>query len=55
MTTQNESQVNGELVAKIESELSMEKEMRDPDAFPAHLKEYIENSPFQVRRYPGSL
>lgn len=22
--------------------------MRDPEAFPGHLKEYIENSPFEV-------
>lgn len=28
----------------------MEKEMRDPQSFPDHLKEYIDNSPFEVCR-----
>ena len=45
--------VNDELAAKIESELSMEKEMRDPEAIPAHLKEYIDNSPFDIEDVPG--
>lgn len=27
--------------------------MRDPDAFPAHLKEYLDNSPFALEDTPG--
>ena len=40
--------VNSELAAKLDSELSMEKDMRDADSFPEHLKEYLDNSPFEV-------
>lgn len=41
--------VNDELAAKLESELSLEKDMRNPDVVPSHLNEYIENSSFEVR------
>lgn len=40
--------VNDELAAKLESELSMEKDMRDSDSMPSHLKEYLDNSAFKV-------
>jgi len=45
--------VNGELAAKLESEISLEKDMRDPDSFPAHLKEYLDNSPFTLEDTAG--
>lgn len=45
--------MSGELAAKLESELSLEKEMRDPEAFPAHLKEYLDNSPFEIEDNVG--
>ncbi|KAI9772039.1 MAG: hypothetical protein M1840_001327 [Geoglossum simile] len=41
--------VDDELVAKIESELQMEKEMRDHNELPASIKDYLENSPFKAR------
>lgn len=44
--------VNAELAAKLEAELSMEKDMRDSDAFPDHLKEYLDNSPFEASSLP---
>jgi complement component 1 Q subcomponent-binding protein len=47
------SKVNDELAAKLESELSLEKEMRDPDAIPGHLKEYLDNSPFKIEDING--
>lgn len=48
-----EGEVNGELAAKIDSELAMEKEMRDPDSMPEHLKEYLDNSPFKIQDTAG--
>lgn len=47
--------VNSEMAAKLESELSMEKDMRDGDSFPEHLKEYLDNSPFKVSMANTSL
>lgn len=40
--------VNDELAAKLESELSMEKDIRDSESMPSHLKEYLDNSAFKV-------
>lgn len=37
-----------ELSAKFNSELEMEKEMRDPDELPETIREYLENGPFEV-------
>lgn len=52
---ESEGQVNAELSAKLESELSMEKEMRDTASLPDHLQEYIDNSPFKVRPFTDLL
>jgi complement component 1 Q subcomponent-binding protein len=42
------------LVAKLESEISMETEMKDAEGgVPMHVKDYIENSPFEVHDVPG--
>lgn len=38
-----------ELSAKIESELQMEKDIRDSEQYPATVQEYLDNSPFEVR------
>ena len=38
-----------ELSAKFESELRMEKEMRDSETLPANIQEFLDNSDFQVR------
>ena len=40
---------NEELVAKIQSEISMEEGMKEDEDLSANIKEYLENSPFEVR------
>lgn len=40
--------VNEELVAKLESEIRMEKDMRDSESYSETVKDYLENSPFKV-------
>ena len=42
--------VDEELVAKFDSELQMEKEMRDSDEMPVSVKDYLDNGPFEVRQ-----
>jgi complement component 1 Q subcomponent-binding protein len=41
-------EVDAELVAKLESELQMEKEIRDEDEVPTSVKDYLENGPFEI-------
>ena len=41
--------VDQELSAKLESELQMEKDMRDPEELPESIKDYLDNGPFEVR------
>lgn len=41
--------VNEELVAKLHSEIAMEESMKEDDDLSANIKEYLENSPFEVR------
>ena len=41
--------VDQELSAKFDSELRMEKEMRDSDELPDSIRDYLENGPFEVR------
>ncbi|KAI9728483.1 MAG: hypothetical protein M1828_003885 [Chrysothrix sp. TS-e1954] len=50
---ESEGQVNIELSGKLESELNVEREMRDPDSMPEHLKEYLDNSPFKLQDNAG--
>ena len=45
--------VDQELSAKLESELQMEKDMRDSDEFPESIKDYLDNGPFEVRLLQG--
>ena len=40
--------VDQELSAKIESELQMEKDIRDSEQYPARVQEYLDSSPFEV-------
>ena len=42
------SSVDQELSAKIESELRMEKEIRDLEQYPPSVQDYLDNSPFKV-------
>jgi hypothetical protein len=48
--------VSDELVAKLQSEISMEEDMKEDDDLSTNIKEYLENSPFEVRilSYPIS-
>jgi hypothetical protein len=42
--------VSDELVAKLQSEISMEEDMKEDDDLSTNIKEYLENSPFEVPR-----
>jgi len=37
-----------ELVAKLQSEISMEEGMKEDEDLSANIKDYLENSPFEV-------
>ena len=43
--------VDQELSAKIESELQMEKDIRDSEQYPSRVQEYLDSSPFEVRYF----
>lgn len=45
------SAVDQELSAKIESELHMEKDIRDSEQYPGNVQDYLDNSPFEVVLY----
>lgn len=45
--------VTEELVAKLQSEISMEDEIKEDADLSANIKEYLENSPFQIEDKPG--
>lgn len=47
--------VDQELSAKIESELQMEKEMRDSEKLPASISDYLDSSAFEVSRFVHSI
>jgi complement component 1 Q subcomponent-binding protein len=42
-----------ELVAKLESEIQMENEMKDEGGIPTSVKDYLENGPFEIIDTPG--
>lgn len=42
--------VDQELSAKLESELEMEKDMRDSEELPESIRDYLDNGPFEVRQ-----
>ena len=42
-----------ELVAKLESEIQMENEMKDAEGIPTSVKDYLENGPFELLDTPG--
>lgn len=42
-----------EISAKLESELAMEKEMRETDQPPDHIREYMENTEFKIQDTAG--
>ena len=41
--------VKEELVAKLQNEISMEEELKEDEDLSTNIKEYLENSPFEVR------
>jgi len=45
--------VDEELVAKIDSEIGMEKQVNETAEIPAPIKEYLENGPFTLNDKPG--
>ncbi|KAI1816999.1 mitochondrial glycoprotein [Poronia punctata] len=48
-----ESEVNQELAAKLESELQFESEMGENEPGPASIKDFLDNSPYQLKDEPG--
>ncbi|CAO2656219.1 Nn.00g050220.m01.CDS01 [Neocucurbitaria sp. VM-36] len=51
---QGDSGVNEELVAKLQSEISMEEDMKEDEDLSANIKEYLESSPFEIEDKPGN-
>ncbi|KAG8529351.1 uncharacterized protein KY384_005987 [Bacidia gigantensis] len=49
-----EGQVDQELSAKIQTELQLEREMRDPDKLPSSISDYLNSSSFKLHDTPGS-
>lgn len=41
------------MVAKLESEIQMENEMKDEGGIPTSVKDYLENGPFEIIDTPG--
>ena len=48
------SQVDEELSTKLESELQFENEMKENEQLPASVKDFLENSPFELKDIPGN-
>jgi len=46
--------VDEELIAKLDSEITMENEMKDAEGIPTSVKDYVENGPFEISDVPGS-
>lgn len=44
----DQSLVKEELVAKLQNEISMEEELKEDEDLSTNIKEYLENSPFEV-------
>lgn len=42
-----------ELIAKLESEIEMENEMKEEGGVPTSIKDYLENGPFELLDTPG--
>jgi len=47
------SGISDELIAKLQSEISMEEDMKEDEDLSANIKEYLENSPFEIEDKPG--
>ncbi|KAL8776066.1 MAG: hypothetical protein Q9213_008396 [Squamulea squamosa] len=53
MTREQEGQVDQELSAKLESEIQVERETRDTETLPPSLRDFLDNSPYQLEDKPG--
>jgi complement component 1 Q subcomponent-binding protein len=42
-----------ELIAKLDSEIQMEQEMKEESDIPTSVKDYLENGPFEIIDTPG--
>lgn len=49
----SEAEGDAELVAKLESEITMENEMKEDGDIPTSVKDYLENGPFAIIDTPG--
>ncbi|ENI03717.1 hypothetical protein COCC4DRAFT_82394 [Bipolaris maydis ATCC 48331] len=49
-----DSGINEELVAKLQSEIAMEESMKEDEDLSANIKEYLENSPFEIEDQDGN-
>ncbi|KAK1585177.1 mitochondrial glycoprotein [Colletotrichum navitas] len=47
------SETDAELVSKIDSELQFEEEVKQNEQLPASVKDFIDNSPFEIHDIPG--
>ncbi|KAF2738217.1 regulatory protein-like protein suaprga1 [Polyplosphaeria fusca] len=45
--------VNEELVAKLQSEITLEEDLKEDGDLTTNIKEYLENSPFEIEDKPG--
>jgi complement component 1 Q subcomponent-binding protein len=46
-------EVNSELIAKIESELQIEKQMRNEEEVSSDIKAFLDDGPFEIHDTPG--
>jgi complement component 1 Q subcomponent-binding protein, mitochondrial len=46
-------EVDDELVAKLDSEIAMEQEMKENGEIPQSVREYLENGPFEIQDVAG--
>ncbi len=49
----SEGEGDAELVAKLESEIQMENELKEDGGIPTSVKDYLENGPFEIIDTPG--
>ena len=48
------SGVDGELSKKLSSEISFEAEMKENEPQPVSIKDFLDNSPFEIQDTPGA-
>lgn len=44
---------DGELIAKLQSEIEIENELKEGDEVPISVKDFLENGPFEIEDIPG--